>query len=97
MKEKLIWFVSGGIFFFLLFVLFGGLYTITPPNGMVDVAYKMNRVTGRVWLIKTYGKQVGPVRVLAAREAVVERTKDFGESDIAQLSTQGVTSGARRR
>lgn len=97
MKEKLVWFVSGGVFFFLLFVLFGGLYTITTPNGPVDTAYKINRLTGKVWLVKTYSKQVGPIRVLAAREALVEKTKDISESDIPQLAAQEVSAANRRR
>ncbi|MBI2360712.1 MAG: hypothetical protein HYV04_17705 [Deltaproteobacteria bacterium] len=97
MKEKLFWLFSGAIVFFVLFVLFGGLYTITAPNGTVDVAYKMNRLTGRVWLIKTYSKQVGPVRVLAAREAMVEKTKDFSEADISPVAAQEPSSVPRRR
>ena len=40
MKEKFTWFISGGIAFFVVFLLLGGLYTITPPNGPVDAAYK---------------------------------------------------------
>lgn len=43
----------------------------------VDTVYKLNRFTGNVWLIKTYDKQVGQMRVLAAREASVEATKDL--------------------
>ena len=99
MREKLLWFICGGIAFFLLFSLFGGLYTITPPNGPVDSAYKMNRLTGRVWLIKTYTKQVGPIRVLAARQAEVEKTKQISESDLPAVAMQEVNmpSGGRRR
>lgn len=99
MKEKLVWFLGGGIFFFLLFVLFGGLYTITPPNGSVDVAYKMNRLTGKVWLVKTYSKQAGPIRVLTAREAEVEKTKQIAESDLPALAAQeaAAASGRPRR
>jgi len=99
MREKLLWFIGGGIVFSLLVLFFGGLYTITPPNGPVDAAYKMNRLTGRVWLIKTYGKQVGPVRVLTAREAQVEKTKQLSESDIPAIAAQEPlpTSGSSRR
>ena len=99
MREKLLWFASGGIAFFLLFTLFGGLYTITPPNGPVDAAYKMNRLTGRVWLIKTYTKQVGQIRVLAAREAKVEKTKELTEADLSSVAMQDVpvSSSGRRR
>ena len=97
MKEKLFWFIGGGIVWFLLFSLLGGLYTITSPSGLVDVAYKMNRLTGRVWMIKTYTKQVGPIRVLTAREAEVEKTKQLTESDIPQVPMQEAPSGGRRR
>src|ERR1043165_7922661 len=45
----------------------------------VDSAYVMNRITGQVWMVKTYSKQVGQVRVLAARVAEVEKTKDLAE------------------
>ncbi len=99
MKEKFIWFVSGGIAFFSVFLLLGGLYTITPPNGPVDTAYKMNRLTGRVWLVKTYSKQVGQIRVLAAREAEVEKTKQFAEADLPAVALQEPipASGSSRR
>ena len=97
MKEKLLWFISGGIVFFIVFLFLGGLYTITPPNGPVDAAYKMNRLTGKVWLIKTYGKQVGPIRVLAAREAEVEKTKQFSESDLPPVAVQAAPSTGQRR
>jgi hypothetical protein len=85
MREKLLNVFGGVTVFFFLFVLFGGLYTITPPNGPVDTAYKMNRLTGKVWLIKTYSKQVGAVRVLAARQAEVEKTKELKESDLPDV------------
>jgi hypothetical protein len=45
----------------------------------------MNRITGKVWMVKTYSKQVGQVRVLAARVAEVEKTKDLAE-DTANAS-----------
>lgn len=100
MKDKLLWFISGGTIFFSLFLLFGGLYTITPPNGPVDAAYKMNRLTGKVWLVKTYSKQVGNIRVITAREAAAEKTKQLVESDFPAIVTQEplpASSGARRR
>lgn len=99
MREKLVWFISGAIAFFVVFLMLGGLYTITPPNGPVDTAYKMNRLTGRVWLVKTYSKQVGQVRVLAAREAAVEKTKEFTEADFSAVAAQQPlpTSGSGRR
>lgn len=99
MKEKFMWFISGGALFFILFLVSGGLYTITSPNGPVDTAYKMNRLTGRVWLVKTYNKQVGQIRVLAAREAEVEKTKQFSEADLPAVAMQEPvpTSGNGRR
>ena len=99
MKEKFMWFISGGALFFILFLVSGGLYTITPPNGPVDTAYKMNRLTGRVWLVKTYSKQVGQIRVLAAREAEVEKTKQFSEADLPAVALQEPVpaSGSGRR
>ncbi|MBI2209816.1 MAG: hypothetical protein HYU47_04330 [Deltaproteobacteria bacterium] len=99
MREKLVWFISGAIAFFVVFLMLGGLYTITPPNGPVDAAYKINRLTGRVWLVKTYSKQVGQIRVLAAREAAVEKTKEFTEADFPAVAAQEPlrTSGGGRR
>ena len=100
MKEKFMWFISGGALFFILFLVSGGLYTITPPNGPVDTAYKMNRLTGRVWLVKTYSKQVGQIRVLVAREAAVEKTKEFTEADFQDVAAQQplpTSSNSRRR
>lgn len=99
MKEKFMWFISGSALFLVLFLVSGGLYTITPPNGPVDTAYKMNRLTGRVWLVKTYSKQVGQIRVLAAREAEVEKTKQFSEADLPAIALQEPVpaSGSGRR
>jgi len=77
MKEKVLWGFGGAVFILVLSLIFGGMYTMTPPNGPVDAAYKMNRFTGKVWLIKTYDKQVGQMRVLAARQAEVEKTKEL--------------------
>jgi hypothetical protein len=78
MKEKLLFLLAGGIFLLVIsFFLGGGVYTITTPNGPVDTAYMINRFSGKVWLIKTYSKQVGQVRVLSARLAEVEKTKEL--------------------
>jgi hypothetical protein len=52
----------------------------------VDAAYKVNRFTGQVWLIKTYTKQVGPIRVLAARQAEVEKNKEMTEADVPPVA-----------
>jgi hypothetical protein len=78
-RDRVLWAVAGVVVLFFLFLISGGLYTITPPNGAVDTAYVMNRLTGKVWLVKTYTKQVGDVRVLAARVAPAEKTKDLAE------------------
>jgi hypothetical protein len=49
----------------------------------VDTAYKINRFTGKVWLVKTYAKPLaqGQVRVIAAREAAVEATRELSEEE----------------
>jgi hypothetical protein len=86
MKEKISWFFAGGVLILVVSFVSGGLYTITPPNGPVDTAYKINRFTGQVWLIKTYTKQVGPIRVLAARQADIEKTKEITESGLPQVA-----------
>jgi len=86
MKEKILWFFGGAVLIVALSLVFGGIYAITPPNGPVDAAYKVNRFTGQVWLIKTYTKQVGPIRVLAARQADVEKTKDITEADVPPVA-----------
>lgn len=90
MAQRLGWLAAGIVLGFVLFLLAGGIYTITPPNGPVDTAYKLNRLTGKVWMIKTYSKQVGPVRVLAARQAEVEKTKDLGEGEVPALAAPEV-------
>lgn len=95
MKDKLLVFLGGGVFFFFLFLLFGGIYTITPANGPVDAAYKINRLTGKVWLVKSYTKQIGPIRMLAAREAEVEKTKELKESDIPEVAISNANSTRR--
>lgn len=86
MKEKILWFVGGAVLIVALSLVSGGIYAITPPNGPVDAAYKVNRFTGQVWLIKTYTKQVGPIRVLAARQADVEKTKEITEGDVPPVA-----------
>jgi hypothetical protein len=89
-NEKILWAAGGAILILLVSLIIGGIYTITPPNGPVDSAYKINRFTGQVWLIKTYSKPVGNLRVLAAREAKVEATKDLnGDAELsAALAVQ---------
>jgi hypothetical protein len=85
-KDRALWAVAGVVVLFLMFLVSGGLYTITPPNGPVDTAYVMNRLTGKVWLVKTYTKQVGQVRVLAARQAEVEKTRDVSEENVPPVA-----------
>lgn len=101
MNQRIFW-ISGGVIggcitAFVIFMLLGGLYTITGPNGPVDTAYKINRLTGHVWLVKTYTKQVGDLRVLAAREAEVEKTKQLSEANIPPVALQGAPAGDRRK
>jgi len=86
MKEKIIWLIGAGVLILALSLVPGGLYTVTSPNGPVDTAYKINRFTGQVWLIKTYTKQVGPLHVLAARQADVEKTKEITEADVPSVA-----------
>jgi hypothetical protein len=88
-NEKILWAAGGAILVLLVALIIGGIYTITPPNGPVDTAYKINRFTRTVWLIKTYSKPVGNLRVLAVREAAVELTKDLnGDADLSALTMQ---------
>jgi hypothetical protein len=101
-KEKIFWLFGGAIFALLLAFIVGGVYTITPPSGPVDAAYKMNRFTGKVWLIKTYARPMaqGQVRVLVAREAEVEKTRDLKEADLqafAMNQPEAPVSATRRR
>ena len=87
MQEKILWAVSTAVLVLIVSLFIGGIYTVTSPNGPVDTAYKMNRFTGKVWLIKTYDKQVGQLRVLAAREASVEPTKELnGDADVPSVA-----------
>ncbi|HTN71240.1 MAG TPA: hypothetical protein VMO00_09130 [Methylomirabilota bacterium] len=86
-QEKIFWGVGAAILLLVVALMVGGIYTVTPPNGPVDTAYKINRLTGTVWLIKTYDKQVGQLRVLAAREAQVEPTKELnGDADLPNVA-----------
>ena len=95
MKEKILWFTGGAVLIVALSLASGGIYMITPPNGPVDAAYKVNRFTGRVWLIKTYTKQVGPIRVLAARQADVEKTKEITEADVSPVAVTEAAQSPR--
>jgi len=101
-KEKIVWTCGGAVFALLLAFILGGVYTITAPSGPVDAAYKMNRFTGKVWLIKTYAKPMaqGQVRVLVAREAEVEKTRDLKEEDLQGFAMNQpevpATTGRRR-
>ena len=101
MKDKLFWSMGGAIFLLVLLLFLGGVYTITSPNGPVDTAYMIKRFTGKVWLIKTYSKQVGPVLVRSAREAEVEKTKELNADAelplVAAQQEQPVTPTASRR
>src|SRR5882724_7885137 len=100
--EKIMWAGAGTVLALLVAFLLGGVYTITPPSGPVDTAYKMNRFTGKVWLIKTYAKPMaqGQVRVLTAREAEVEKTRDLKEEDLQGCAMNQpevpATTGRRR-
>jgi hypothetical protein len=95
MKEKILWFIGGAVLVVSLSLASGGIYMITPPSGPVDAAYKVNRFTGRVWLIKTYTKQVGPIRVLAARQADVEKTKEITEADVPPVAVTEAAQSPR--
>jgi hypothetical protein len=100
MKEKFFWLIGGGALILALSLFSGGIYTITAPNGPVDAAYKINRFTGQVWLVKTYAKQVGQIRVVAARQAEVEKTRDLTEADIPPIAMTEAAQpmrGARNR
>ncbi len=95
MKEKIYWLIGGGALILTLSLVSGGLYTVTSPNGPVDTAYKINRFTGQVWLIKTYTKQVGPLHVLAARQAAVEKTKEITEADVPSVAMNEAAQPSR--
>src|SRR5438552_14339159 len=99
MKEKIAWSAGGAALLLIVALLIGGIYTVTPANGPVDTAYKINRFTGKVWLVKTYDKQVGQLRVLSAREAAVEPTKEINsDADLPSVAMQQeLPATARRR
>jgi len=89
MQEKIFWAAGAAVLVLIVSLFIGGIYTVTAPNGPVDAAYKMNRFTGNVWLVKTYVKQVGQLRVLAAREASVEPTQDLnGDANMPRVATR---------
>jgi hypothetical protein len=96
-RERALWALAGIVGLFLLFLVSGGLYTITSPNGPVDTAYVMNRITGKVWLVKTYTKQVGQIRVLSARQAEVEKTRDVTADDQPAVAMADDAARATRR
>ncbi|MGE5220730.1 MAG: hypothetical protein ACM3SP_27285 [Chloroflexota bacterium] len=100
--EKFIWGGAGAAVLLLAAFLLGGVYTVTPPSGPVDAAYKINRFTGKVWLIKTYAKPMaqGQVRVLVAREAEVEKTRALSEEEAQEFASNQIpalATSARRR
>ena len=100
--EKIMWASAGTVLVLLFVFLLGVFNTNTPPRGPVDTAYQMNRFTGKVWLIKTYAKPLaqGQVRVLTAREAEVEKTRDLREQDVeafAMNEAAAPLSNPRRR
>jgi len=100
MENKIPWVIGAGTLILLLSLISGGIYTITSPNGPVDTAYKINRFTGKVWLVKTYAKQVGQIRVVVARQAEVEKTKDLAKAElppIAMTEEASPTRGGRNR
>jgi len=97
MQEKIFWAMGGAVLVLIVALFIGGIYTVTPPNGPVDTAYKINRFTGKVWLIKTYDKQVGQLRVLAAREASVEPTKELNaDTDLPAVAMEQGPNTRRR-
>ena len=49
LQEKLSWAAGTAVLVLLVSLFIGGIYTVTPPNGPVDTAYKVNRFTGNVW------------------------------------------------
>src|SRR5262249_49374748 len=88
-NEKILWAAGGAILVLLVSLIIGGIFTVTTPNGPVGSADKNNRFTGQIWLVKTYRKTVGKLRVLAAREAKVEATKDLnGDAEVSALAVQ---------
>ncbi len=96
MKEKILFFFGAAILLGVVSLMIGGVYAVTPPNGPVDTAYKVNRFTGKVWLIKTYDKQVGQLHVLSARQAEVEPTKELnGDTTPPAVAMQAEQASSR--
>lgn len=84
---KIFWAAGAAVLVLIVALFIGGIYTVTAPNGPVDTAYKINRFTGKVWLIKTYNKQVGQLSVMAAREASVEPTLEMnGDANMPSVA-----------
>ena len=84
---KIFWAAGAAVLLLIVALFIGGIYTVTAPNGPVDTAYKINRFTGKVWLIKTYNKQVGQLSVMAAREASVEPTLEMnGDANMPSVA-----------
>ena len=46
LNDKILWAGAAAVLVIFVAFLLGGVYTITPPSGPVDTAYKMNRFTG---------------------------------------------------
>lgn len=86
MNEIILWVIGGAVSFLAWSIVARGIYTITPPSGPVVAADKVNRFTGQVYLSKTYTKQVGPIRVLAARQAEVEKTKEITDTNVPPVA-----------
>ena len=49
MRRKLLWIIGGAFGFFIAFLLFSGLDTMTALYGAMDSSYKMNRLPAK-WL-----------------------------------------------
>jgi hypothetical protein len=102
LRKKIVLLAFAAVLSLFIAVAIGGVYTITPPSGPVDAAYKINRFTGNVWLIKTYAKPMaqGQVRVLVAREARVEKTLDLSDDALRAFAVNQpatVATPVRRR
>lgn len=76
---------------------------ITPPSRPVDFVYKINRITGKVWLVRPCSKPLahGQGGIFVAREAEAEKTRpltveNFQTFAMEQRSQPG-TNSARRR
>jgi hypothetical protein len=101
LRKKIVLLAFAAVLSLFIAVAIGGVYTITPPSGPVDAAYKINRFTGNVWLIKTYAKPMaeGQVRVIVAREAAVEKTLDLNDDALRAFAVNqpATVTPARRR